>query len=139
MNAFDTVPLIQQKFAQFDGEATIPFLREGNFTAQADEQGVWVNNLGTSPFLPWSVFEEAVSLLISKGGRATRGDAMACHLGDAGLPFDSLEGHIAHKVYGKQIGDIVFRRITPIACILIWAGICSAEPGELVMIKKTEK
>lgn len=131
--------MIQQKFAQFGGEATISLLRGGDFTARTNEQGVWVNNLGTSPFLPWSVFEEAVSLMILKGGRAARGDAMNCHLGDAGLPLDSLEGHIAHKVYGKQIGEIVFRRITPIACILIWAGICSAEPGELVLIEKTEK
>ena len=55
-------------------------------------------------------------------------------LGETGLATDTIEGHIAHVVYDKSDGDSVFRRITPIACILIWAGVCRAEPGELVLI-----
>lgn len=55
-------------------------------------------------------------------------------LGEAGLPLDSIEGHIARVVYGKQGGDSVFRFITPIACLLIWAGLCKAEPRELVLV-----
>jgi hypothetical protein len=58
---------------------------------------------------------------------------MNSRLGDEGLPLDSIEGHIAHVVYGKQIGDSVFRRISPIAAILVWAGICEDEPGELII------
>lgn len=48
-----------------------------------------------------------------------------------GLSLESVEGHIAHLVYGRQLGQTVFRRITPIACILIWAGICEHVPGRL--------
>jgi hypothetical protein len=41
-------------------------------------------------------------------------------LGESNLPIDSIEGHIANVIYGKKLGDSVFRRITPISCILIW-------------------
>jgi hypothetical protein len=54
-------------------------------------------------------------------------------LGDDGLPMDSIEGHIAHVVYGKNPGDIIFRRIIPIACILVWAGICENGVGKLIL------
>ena len=47
--------------------------------------------------------------------------------------MDSVEGHIAHVVYGKQLGDRVLRRIAPVSGILIWAGICESAPGELVL------
>ena len=73
-----------------------------------------------------------VELLEQLGGAARRGDAMNARLGAAGLPLDSVEGRVAQVVYGKQTGETVFRRITPIACILIWAGICDPEPGQVV-------
>ena len=73
--------------------------------------------------------------MIRNNGTAMRGDAMNAKLGDEGLPLDSVEGHIAHVVYGKKIGDSVFRRITPIACILVWSGICESKPMKLVLTK----
>ena len=60
---------------------------------------------------------------------------MDYRLGDPGLPLDCVEGHIAHVIYGKRRGDSVFRRITPIACILIWAGVCEHARGELVLAR----
>ena len=60
---------------------------------------------------------------------------MNSRLGDQNLSLDSIEGHIAHVVYGKQVGESVFRRITPISCILIWTGLCKAEPHELVLLE----
>ncbi len=48
----------------------------------------------------------------------------------------SADGHIAHVVYGKQPSDSVFRRITPTACILIWAGICVDVLGKLPLRPK---
>ena len=92
-----------------------------------------MDNLGSQPFLPWAVFVEAFKLMKGMGGRAMKGDAMQHRLGTQGLPIDSVEGHIANRVYGKQTGESVFRRITPIACILIWAGICANEQGYLVL------
>lgn len=134
MNTIEAVQQIQNKFNQIASPATIPLLKGGTFTAQLVNEGVAVDNLGTQPFLHWSAFQEAVCLLIRGGGRARRGDAMSSRLGDPDLSLDSIEGHVAHVVYGKQVGETVFRRITPIACILVWAGICKPEPHELVLL-----
>ena len=131
MNVVDT---IKRRFEQAGPSAQVPLLRGGTFAAEITAKGIKVDNLGGQSELPWVVFEEAVALLVRKGGRADRGDAMKCRLGDDGLSADSVEGHIAAVVYGMQRGDTVFRRITPVACILIWAGICRSSPGELVLI-----
>lgn len=101
------------------------------------EKGICVDNLGTKPFLSWGVFVETVKLITIKGGKAYKGYAMASRLGNDKLPLDSIEGHIAYSIYEKKINDSVFRRITPIACILIWAGICSNKPGYLILNDKS--
>ena len=82
------------------------------------------------------VFQEAIVVLMRNGGRAERGNAMNYKLGESDLSLDSIEGHIAYVVYGKSEGVSITRRITPIACILIRAGVCKAEPGELVIKSK---
>jgi hypothetical protein len=134
MDELRAVQIIREKFAQNGSRVEIPLLK-GNkpFRAEISPNGVFVDNLGTQPFLPWVVFQEAVSLLIIRGGKAEKGDAMNAKLGDPNLGFDSVEGHVASVVYNKKKGDSVFRRITPIACILIWAGICKSLPHELVL------
>ncbi len=130
----DTRKIIASKFKNVGNYARIPLLREDQyFNAQMTSEGILVDNLSTQPLLPWIVFEETVQLLQRLGGSARKGDAMNNKLCDPGLSLNSVEGHIAHIVYNKQPGDWVFRRITPIACILIWAGICSSEPGVLIL------
>ena len=133
LNTIEGVEAIRRKFAEIGSPTHIPKLRKGSFTAEMRADGIWVDNLSAEPHLPWVVFQEAICVLIRNGWRARRGDAMKSKLGDEALSLDSIEGHIAHVVYGKRPGQSVFRRITPIACILIWAGICRAEPGELVL------
>jgi hypothetical protein len=133
MNVIQVVEAIRRKFAQTGSPAQIPLLRDGSFTAELLEDGIRVSNLGGQPLLPWAAFQEAACVLIRNGGRAERGDAMGDKLGSPGLPIDSIEGHVAHVVYGKRQGDTVFRRVTPIACILIWAGICEPAPNELIL------
>ena len=133
---FNDVQKIKDMFESQGGNAEIPLLR-GNrtFSAEVVNGGINVSNLGNQPYLSWEVFEEAVKLLKEQGGRVVRGNAMKNKLGEPSLPLNSLEGHIANKVYGKQIGDSVFRRITPVVCILVWAGICSTKPREIILIK----
>jgi hypothetical protein len=133
MNAVQAVERIKRKFTETGNPASVPLLKGGVFNALMTEQGIRVSNLNTQPFLPWAVFEEAVDLLIRKGGSAERGDAMNSRLGEDNLPVDSIEGHIAHVVYDRSIGDSVFRRITPVACILIWAGVCEHAPAKLIL------
>jgi hypothetical protein len=134
------INIIKSKFESEGNPARIPLLK-GNKTFQAklSEKGIYVDNLGSSQFLPWEVFIETVRLLHEKGGRAIRGNAINYRLGESGLPIDSVEGNIALKVYRKKLGESVFRRITPVACILIWAGICRHEPNLLILKEKWNK
>jgi hypothetical protein len=104
-------------------------IRGGSFRARLVPNGIEVDNLSSQPQLPWAAFQAAVNLLLRNGGKAKRGDAMNSRLGEPGLPLDSIEGHIAQVIHDKKPGDSVFRRITPITCILIWAGICRAGRG----------
>jgi hypothetical protein len=133
MDANRAVNLIKLKFEGRDDVVLVPAPDEGFFSARLIDEGVEVDSLQGQPFLPWEVFIETINLLNRKGGRAERGDALEYNLGEDGLSLHSVEGHIAHVVYGKQLGDRVFRRIAPVAGILIWAGICESAPGELVL------
>jgi len=127
------VEKIRAKFEETGSPARIPKIRDGYFTGTLRPEGVEVDNLGKHPFLPWAVFQETICLLIRKGGRAIKGRAMSGKLGDPDLPLDSVEGHVAHVVYGKRLGDSAFRKITPIGCILIWAGVCKNARGVLLL------
>jgi hypothetical protein len=126
---------IKTKFAQTGVSTEISLLKGGSFIAKLTDGGISVDNLGTQPFLPWVVFEQAMNVMERNSGIAVRGNAMNFRLGDPKLPLDSIEGHIASVVYGRECGDTVFRRITPIACILIWAGICEPKPGRLAIVR----
>ncbi len=131
----DVISRINEKFAVEGNPALIPLIKgDKPFEAKLAESGVYVDNLATLPFLLWAVFTETVALVDRQGGRAKKGDAMKHRLGSPGLSLNSIEGHIAYTVYGKQAGESVFRRITPVACILIWAGICYNENGYLINI-----
>ncbi len=127
------IETIKGKLAEKGGQVRIPMQKGGSFNATLADEGILVDNLGSQPLLEWIVFEEVVELLVRKGGRAKRGDAMGSRLGDEGLPLDSIEGHIAHMIYGRKLGESVFRRISPVSAILVWAGIFDAGPGELIM------
>lgn len=134
MKDVDIINILREGFGEIDNISKIPLLKGGGtFTAKISDKGIYVDNLGNYPFLPWEVFIESISLLKEKGGKAKRGNAMQFKLGEIGLPLDSIEGHIAHVIYRKKTGDTVFRRITPIACILIWSKICTHSPGELLL------
>lgn len=139
VNRAQAIESIRRKFAETGSPTQIPLLKGGSFAAELTDGGLNVDNLSTSPFLPWAVFEVVVKLLARSGGRARRGDAMKAKLGEPRLQLDSVEGHVAQAIYGKGEGDTVFRRITPIACILIWAGVCEHGPHELILRKSASR
>jgi hypothetical protein len=134
MTTIEAVKKIKEKFREHGNPTQIPLQRGRRFNARMTPKGISVDNLGNQPLLTWEVFQEAVCVLQRNGGRSRRGNAMNFRLGEQGLPVDSIEGHIAFVVYGKQKGDFVFRRIAPIAAILVWARICRASPGELILL-----
>src|SRR5215216_1430682 len=107
MNGKIAVEVIKQKFERIDRQVSIPMQKGRSFKARITDEGIMVDNLGNQPLLPWIVFEEAIDLLVRKGGRAEKGNAMASKLGEESLPVNSIEGHIALKVYGKKAKDSV--------------------------------
>jgi hypothetical protein len=127
------VEVIKLKFDKPNRAIRIPLPGGRLFRATMVDEGIMVDNLGSRPLLPWIVFEEVVNLLVRNGGRAENGNAISSKLGEAGLPLESVEGHVAQWVYGKRVGDSVFRRIFPIAAILVWAGLCNTVPHELIL------
>ena len=133
MDGNTAVGIIKRRFRETSDPVLISLPGEGFFTAKLREDGIEVDNLSTQPFLPWDVFFETIKLLKRKGGRAERGELTVYRLGDAGLELDTVEGQVAHAVYGKQIGENISHRIIPIAAILIWAGICESARGELIL------
>lgn len=74
---------------------------------------------------PIAIFEE-VLVRFNRDNNYTlkRGNALNYRLGTRGLPFDSIDGFIAEKVYGKKRNHSVDRRVTVIANILVASGIC---------------
>jgi hypothetical protein len=143
MNNINISSIIEKKFHEEAGgklSVTIPLKKgTGRIFMKLAKDGVTVSNLANQPFLPWTVFEETLALIQKGSGKAMKGDAINGKLGDSKLPIDSIEGLIAYKIYEKKLGDTVFRRITPIGCILEWAGICDNERGELILRNSIEK
>lgn len=116
------------------GVAQVPNQRGGSFKATLDLGNgcVHVDNLGASPNIPLKAFDEIERLLQENQGRALRGNAMNFNFGEEDLLPDSVEGRVAKKVFERQNGDAVFRRITPMACLLVWAGVCVHGRGVLI-------
>lgn len=126
--------IIKEKLLHNEGTAEVSLLKANkSFHVQLRDDGILVDNLQNQPFLEWKVFEKAIELLEREGGNAVKGDAMGSKLGEEGLPINSIEGYIAKEVYGKKTGDSVFRRISPIVNILIWAGVCKNGKGKLIL------
>lgn len=126
--------IIKEKLEKNNGKAEISLLKANNsFYIELADGGILVDNLKNEPYLEWKVFEKTIELLEQEGGNALKGNAMNNKLGEKGLPYNSIEGYIAKEVYGKKTGDSVFRRITPIVNILIWAGVCENARGKLVL------
>lgn len=130
----DISNIIKEKLVNNEGRVEVSLLKANkSFHIQLIDGGIMVNNLKNDPFLEWKVFEKAVELLEVEGGIALKGDAMRSRLGEEGLPINSIEGYIAKEVYGKNNGDSVFRRISPIVNILIWVGVCKNGKEKLLL------
>ncbi len=132
--------ILKDRLLATEGKADIPKYG-GTFSAKLAEDGVVVDNLGhneKNSLLVWAVFTETMALLEELGGEAKRGNVRkpGARLGDADIPLDSIEGRVAKNVYEIAEGTSVFMRITPIANILVWLGVCEHGKGVLKLVKK---
>ncbi|MSS62817.1 DUF2089 domain-containing protein [Velocimicrobium porci] len=97
--------------------------------------GLCATNLPSNRILHWSVFDQTITLLQQKNGRAIKGNAMKGKLGSNDLPFDSVEGYIAANTYHAQKGDSCLRMISTVAAILEWTGLCINGYGYIELIE----
>lgn len=134
------IMIIKRQFEMKGNPARIPVMKGKKlFTARLEEDGIFVDNLGDQPFLPWKVFTEAINCLKENEGQAKKGNAADSKLGDPNLDLNSIEGYIAIKIYGCKTGDSVFKRIDPIASILAWAEICENSRGHIKLLHGDEE
>ena len=132
--------ILRDKLASTGGEAKVP-KKGGTFDARLMSDGISVSNLGENEeqkLLVWDVFVQTIALLEELEGKAQRGNVQekGARLGDANIPLDSVEGRIAKTVYKVEEGKPVFRRVSAIADLLVWAKVCVHGKGVLYLKKK---
>lgn len=127
---------IKEKLNDCSGRASIP-LYSGDLCEigyNPDGKGLVSPKIPPSNQLTWEAFDAAVEVVIQNGGKAMKGKARSgAGLGSDDLPLDSVEGYIAHKVHGVQIGETAFGPGFVIAAVLEWAEICNNERGYLAI------
>jgi len=124
---------LKNKFAH-EKIYSLPKQRGGHFNAELTPSGIKVDCLGSAPLLEWGAFDAVQNLLLkSATNSAIRGSAMNSKLGDSKLPIDSVEGCIA-VYYKTKLGQSTLRRVSPVANILVWAGLCKHTRGALTML-----
>ena len=132
----ELVSKIKEFFKHNEGEYVYQNQKNNTVTCSLIEDGIEVtclNDSGHKNFLPWGVFWASIAIIQKNNGIAKRGNAKD-KLGTAALPYDSVEGYVAHVIYGKKEGDSVFRRVSPIAHVLIAAGVCIDQRGDLQLV-----
>jgi predicted nucleic acid-binding Zn-ribbon protein len=136
-------PIVRKIKSQFDKKGNpvkIPLMSGKQFfEARQEKDGIYVDSLKDQPFLPWEVFSEAINCLKENGGKAKKGNATNAKLGNPNLDMNTVEGCIASKVYGCKTGDVVFKRIEPVASILAWAELCENKRGQIYLIPENKE
>ena len=118
--------VIIRQMNQMNGRAFCKMLKGDPIEIRLTKSGV--HPVSFPDFIcKWEVFDAIMEKAEELGGKMYRGDAGAqkgAKIGSAELPKDSIDGFIALKFYGGEIGKATTRRSTYYAAILDWAGLC---------------
>lgn len=128
------VKMIKEKLNANGGRASIPLYGGDPCEIGYDPSGRGLVSPKIPPAnqLTWNAFEAAVEVVILNGGKAMKGKARSgAKLGSDDLSLNSVEGYIAHKVHGAQVGETAFGPGFVIAAVLDWAEVCNNERGYL--------
>jgi hypothetical protein len=131
------IKIIKEKLNASNGIATIR-LYQGDtcdIWFDKDGDGLICPKIPVAKHLTWQVLVAAVEVVINNGGKAKKGNAQSgAKLGSDKLMLNSVEGYIANKVHGVQIGETAFGPGFIVYSILDWAGICKNERGYLRIV-----
>lgn len=125
--------LIKEKLNSAGGETNIPLLQGNPCDIKYVDSGTGLESskAPSGAHMEWDVFIAAVGAVVAGGGKVKKGNARSGKLGSKMLPMDSLEGHVAIKMYGCKPGESAPGAGYVIAAVLDWAGICINTRGYL--------
>ncbi|MDW7730492.1 MAG: DUF2089 family protein [Bacillota bacterium] len=130
---------IKEKLNQAGGRAIIPLYSSDpcDITYDSNGKGLVSSKIPFPNQLTWEVFDASLEVLLNNDGRIKKGNARSgAKVGSENLPLNSLEGYLAHRVHGIEIGKTSFGPGFVVAAVLDWAGICNNERG-FISIKQS--
>lgn len=119
---------IKEKLNASGGICRIPLFNGDpcEISYREDGKGLLSPKIPLEDQLIWEVFDSALEVVLKNGGQAIKGKAQSgVALGSKGLPLNSVEGYIAHKVFNVKEGESAYGAGFVIYAVLDWAGVCT--------------
>lgn len=127
---------IKEKLNKVGGKTFIPLYNgdECNIGFDANGDGLVSKKIPIPNLLTWKAFDAAVEVVIQNRGKTKKGKARSgAKLGSDDLPLDSVEGYIANKVHGVNLGETAYGPGFVIFAVLDWVEVCHNERGYLII------
>ena len=127
--------IIKRKLMENNGKAVV-------YSAQGLPCEIWCNSDGVSfrsnklpnnAIFRFEIFDVVVDLLVSRGGRAKKGNGRNNKLGDSGCDETTVVGAIGRHYFQAEQGSSVLDPVFVLAAVLEWAGIAENGRGELIL------
>lgn len=127
--------IIKQMLIEHGGRVIVHTARGLPCEVRAAPDGIsfLCDKLPIKPPYRYEVFDVIVDLLVSKGGRARKGNGRHFKLGETDCDETTVVGAIGYTYARKKTGASVFDPVFVLAAVLEWAGIARNERGELVL------
>ena len=127
--------IIKRKLMENNGRVIVHTARGLPCEIRAAPDGVSFlsNKLPGSQSWEYRVFDFIVDLLISRGGRAKKGNGRNCKLGEPECDETTVAGIIGYQYFHAKSGESILDPVFVLAAVLEWADIASNERGELVL------
>ncbi len=127
--------IIKQKLMEQGGKAIVYTVRNLPCDIQAapDGKSFLSKKLPVREPYRYEVFDIIVSLLLSQGGRAQKGNGRNYRLGEPLCDETTVVGAIGYRYWKAEEGKSVYDPVFVLAAVLEWAGIAKNCRGELVL------
>jgi len=127
--------IIKRKLMENNGRVIVHTLQglPCEIRAASDGTSFLSDKLPLNPPYRYEVFDVIVDLLISRGGRARKGNGRNYKLGAPECDETTVVGAIGYNYAHIETGKSVYDPVFVLAAVLEWAGIVNNERGELVL------
>lgn len=127
--------IIKRRLMENNGRAVVHTARGLPCEIRAAPDGVsfFSNKLPGNQSWRYEVFDVIVDLLVSRGGRARKGNGRSCKLGEPDCDETTVAGILGYRYFHAKSGESILDPVFVLAAVLEWAGIAGNERGELVL------